>query len=168
MFYEDVRVGQSAALGQAKFSREAILAYGRRFDPRVVAEAAEGRAPLTASGLHVAAAGMRQLVDARRALRAAMLERGETLPQLGVSPGLKGMRWPYPVHEGDIVSYSMETASKRETSKPKWGLVGNRFRGVNQRGQEVLVFSSVVLMTGRRQVTVAIRPGPDFQMKLAT
>ncbi|HEY4807196.1 MAG TPA: dehydratase [Roseiarcus sp.] len=151
MFYEDVRVGQSLALGEAAFSREAILAFGRQFDPRIVAKAAEGRAPLAASGLHVAAAGMRQLVDARSSLRATMAERGETLPQLGVSPGFKGMRWPYPVYEGDIVSYSMETVSKRETSKPKWGLIANSFRGVNQRQEEVLVFSSVVLIARRAE-----------------
>jgi acyl dehydratase len=149
MFYEDIRIGERAALGQTEFSREAILAYGKRFDPRIVAQAAEGRARLVAAGMHVAAAGMRQLVDARSALRAAMAERGETLPQLGVSPGFKDMRWPYPVHEGDIVLYSIETVSKRETSKPKWGLVGNRFLGLNQRGQEVLVFSSAVLIVRR-------------------
>jgi acyl dehydratase len=39
--------------------------------------------------------------------------------------------------------------SKRETSKPKWGLIGNHFRGVNQRGKEVLVFSSIVLIARR-------------------
>jgi acyl dehydratase len=61
------------------------------------------------------------------------------------------MRWPYPVHEGDIVSYSIETVSKRETSKPKWGLVGNKFLGLNQRGQEVLVFSSAVLIVRRSE-----------------
>src|SRR6202034_1003983 len=112
MFYEDIRIGQSAAFGQTEFSREAILAYGKRFDPRIVAQAADGHARLAASGMHVAAAGMRRLVDTRGALRAAMAERGETLPQLGVSPGFKDMRWPHPVHEGDIVSYSMETMSK--------------------------------------------------------
>lgn len=151
MFYEDFRVGQSAALGEAEFSREAILAYGRRFDPRIVAKGAEGGAPLTAAGLHVAAAGMRQLVDTRSALRSAMAERGETLPQLGVSPGFKGMRWPTPVREGDVVSYSIETVSKRETSKTKWGLVGNTFRGVNQRGEEVLIFLSAVLIARRAE-----------------
>src|SRR5271169_4615286 len=139
MFYEDVRIGQSADLGQATFSRAAILAYGRRFDPRILARAAQEGAPLAASGLHVAAAGMRRLVDARNALRAAMAERGEVLPELGVSPGFKDMRWARPVHEGDVVGYSTETISKRETSKPKWGLVGNRFRGVNQSREEVLV-----------------------------
>jgi acyl dehydratase len=146
MFYEDFRVGQAAELGQATFSREAILAYGRRFDPRILARAAEGGAPLAASGLHVAAAGMRRLVEARNALRAEMAARGDAIPELGVSPGFRDMHWRRAVHEGDIVSYAMETVSKRETSKRKWGLVGNRFRGVNQRGEEVLVFSSVVLV----------------------
>ncbi len=151
MFYEDILIGQSADLGQMEFSRESILDYGRRFDPRIVVRANEGRTPLAASGMHLAAALMRRLVDTRSALRAAMAERGETLPQLGVSPGFTDMRWPYPVHEGDLVSYSMETVSKRETSKPKWGLVGNRFRGVNQLGQEVLVFSSAVLSARRSE-----------------
>jgi acyl dehydratase len=101
MFYEDIPVGHSTALGETVFSREAILAYGKRFDPRIVVQA-EDRAPLAASGLHVAAAGMRRLVDTRGALRAAMAARGETLPQLGVSPGFKDMRWPFPVWEGEL------------------------------------------------------------------
>jgi acyl dehydratase len=92
---------------------------------------------------------MRRLVDARNASRAAMAARGEALPEMGVSPGFKDMRWRRPVHEGDVVHYSLETVSKRETSKPKWGLVGSRFRGVNQRGEEVLVFSGMVLVVRR-------------------
>ena len=133
MFYEDIRIGQSTDLGQTEFSREAILAYGKRFDPRIVAQAAAGAARLAAAGMHVAAAGMPRLV-ARNALRASMAGRGETLPQLGVSPGFTDMRWPHPVHEGDIVSYSVETVSKRETSKPRWGLITNKFCGEHQRG----------------------------------
>ena len=149
MFYEDIRIGRSTDLGQTEFSREAILAYGKLFDPRIVAQAADGSARLAAAGMHVAAAGMRRLVDTRSALRATMAERGQTFPQLGVSPGFKDMRWLHPVREGDIVSYSVETVSKRETSKPRWGLVTKTFRGVNQRGEEVLVFSSAVLIARR-------------------
>jgi len=149
MFYEDFRIGQSADLGSTTFSREAILAYGRRFDPRIVARAAEGK-PIAASGLHVAAQAMRRLVETRNALRAATAARGEALPELGVSPGFREMRWPHPVHEGDTVSYSMETLSKRETSKARWSLIGNRFLGVNQRSEEVLLFSSVVLVARRQ------------------
>jgi acyl dehydratase len=153
MFYEDILIGQSTDLGQTEFSREAILAFGNRFDPRIVAQAADGSARLAAAGMHVAAAGMRRLVDTRSALRAAMAERGETFPQLGVSPGFKDMRWPHPVHEGDIVWYSVETVTKRATSKPRWGLVTNTFRAVNQRGEEVLVFSSAVLIARRAEDT---------------
>jgi acyl dehydratase len=154
MFYEDIRIGQSTDLGQTEFSREAILAYGKKFDPRIFAQAADGQARLAAAGMHVAAAGMRRLVDTRSALRATMAARGETLPQLGVSPGFKEMRWARPVHEGDVVSYSVEPVSKRETSKPRWGLVTNTFRGVNQRGDEVLVFSSAVLIARRQEESV--------------
>jgi acyl dehydratase len=101
MFYEDFRVAQSSDLGQATFSREAILAYGRRFDPRILARVKEG-APLAAPGLNVAAAGMRRLIDTRSATRAATAEGGESLPELGVSPGFKNLRWPRPVHGGRL------------------------------------------------------------------
>jgi acyl dehydratase len=148
MFYEDVRIGQVTELGSTTFQRESILAYARQFDPRVLERARRGEA-IFASGLHVAAAAMRRLVDTRTALRASMAGRGEDLPELGVSPGFRDMRWPHPVLDGDTVSFSIETLSKRETSKPKWGLVGNRFRGVNQRGDDVLFFSSVVLVARR-------------------
>ena len=70
MFYEDIRIGQSTNLGETEvLSREAILAYGKKFDPRIVAQAADGSARLAAAGMHVAAAGMRRLVETRSALR---------------------------------------------------------------------------------------------------
>src|SRR5271165_3378079 len=124
MFYEEIRIGQVTELGSATFSRKSILAYAQQFDPRI-------------------------LEAARDALRASMKASGEVLPELGVSPGFRDMRWPHPVLEGDAVSFSMQTVSKRETSKPKWGLVANAFRSVNQRGEDVLIFSSLVLAARR-------------------
>ncbi len=148
MFYEEIRIGQVTQLGSATFSRKSILAYAQQFDPRILEAARDGE-PLSASGLHVAASLMRRLVETRDALRASMNARGEVLPELGVSPGFRDMRWPLPVLEDDVVSFSMQTVSKRETSKPKWGLVGTAFRGVNQRGEDVLIFSSLVLAARR-------------------
>ena len=148
MFYEDIRVGESTDLGSTTFTRAAIAGYGREFDPRVLAHARAGDL-LTASGLHVAAAAMRRLVETRKAIRAALAAHGQSLPELGVSPGFKAMRWPHPVHEGDIVAFTMEVVSKRETSKPRWGLLVNRIRGLNQRGEEVLAFSGVALVARR-------------------
>jgi acyl dehydratase len=148
MFYEDMRIGQAAHLGTASFTRDSILAYARQFDPRVL-ERADVGAPLAASGLHVASAAMRKLVETRAALRAAMAARGDALPELGVSPGFRDMRWPHPVIEGDVVSFSMEIVSRRETSKPNWGLVENSLRGINQRGESVLSFSGFVFAARR-------------------
>ncbi len=145
MYYEDMHIGQATDFGSTTFSRASILAYARQFDPRVAAHERVGE-PLVASGLHVASAAMRRLIETRSAQRAAMAARGEAAPELGVSPGFRDMRWTHPVREDDVVSFAAEIVSKRETSKPLWGLVGNRFRGVNQRGEEVLNFSSVVLV----------------------
>jgi acyl dehydratase len=148
MYFEDIQLGRVTELGSASFTRDSILAYARQFDPRVL-ERADVGAPLAASGLHVASAAMRKLVETRAALRAAMPTHGEKLPDLGVSPGFRDMRWPRPVLEGDVVSFSMETVSKRETSKPNWGLVENSLRGINQRGESVLSFSGFVFAARR-------------------
>jgi len=148
MFYEDIRIGESTNLGSTTFTRAAIVGYARDFDPRVLARERGGEI-LAASGLHVAAAAMRRLIETRKAMRAALAARGESLPDLGVSPGFREMRWPNPVHEGDVVAFTMKTVSKRETSKPLWGLVAHTIRGFNQRSEEVLGFSGVAFVARR-------------------
>ena len=148
MFYEDIRIGESTNLGSTTFTRAAIVGYARDFDPRVLARERGGEI-LAASGLHVAAAAMRRLIETRKAMRAALAARGESLPDLGVSPGFRDMRWPHPVHGGDVVAFTMETVSKRETSKPLWGLVAHTIRGFNQRSEEVLGFSGVAFVARR-------------------
>jgi acyl dehydratase len=142
MYYEDFEIGRETETGSALFTRESILAYAERYDPRVVAAEREGRG-LIASGLHVASEAMRQFVDWHAAFRAAAAERGESQPTLGVSPGVRDLVWRHPVRPGDIVTFSMRTVSMRETSKPHLGLVGNAFWGLNPRGQEALSFSSL-------------------------
>ena len=153
-YYEDLRIGETAALGEHAFTREAIIGFARKFDPQPFhLDEEAGRASifgsLVASGWHTASVCMRKLIDWREAERARSAARGEALAPLGVSPGFKNLRWPNPVRPGDIVAYSLETESTRETRRPQWGLVGNRFRGVNQDGLEVLTFSSLVLIARR-------------------
>jgi len=153
-FYEDYVVGDENVLGSREFTRDAMLAYARAYDPQPFhVDEAAGEASifgsLIASGWHTASVGMRAIVDSRDALRKEAQARGETLPKLGVSPGFRDLRWPNPVRPGDVVTYSSRVESKRETKRPAWGLVGVHTRGVNQNGAEVLSMHSLVFVARR-------------------
>jgi acyl dehydratase len=156
MFYEDHRIGQRATIGAHEFTREAIVAFARAYDPQPVhldeaAGAASRYGSLCASDWHTACVCMRLLVDFREAQRAAASALGETLPQLGVGAGLRAMRWPHPVRPGAVVTFGAEIESMRETKRPQWGMIGSRSFGVDQEGREVLSFSSHVLVARRGQ-----------------
>lgn len=154
MYYEDYRIGQTADLGSRTFARDAILAFARAYDPRVLARAETGAGEadatrIIASGLHVACEAMRAIIDWREGAQRERSARGEPPPPFGLSPGLKGLRWPNPVFEGDVVTFTMTTVGLRETRKPHLGLLTNQISGVNQRALETLSFTSMVLVARR-------------------
>jgi acyl dehydratase len=147
MFYEDYRIGQIADLGTRTFGRGGIIAFARAYDPRVLTRA--GATRLAASGLHVACEAMRAIIDWRDGVQQEEAARGEPAARFGLSPGLKALRWPNPVFEGDIVAFAMTAVGLRETRKPHLGLLTNQVRGLNQDGLETLSFTSVVLVARR-------------------
>jgi acyl dehydratase len=153
-FYEDFSIGEESVLGEHTFTREAIVAFARAFDPQPFhLDEAAGEASifgtLCASGWHTAGVAMRKIIDWRDARRAELFARGEPLPPLGVSPGARNIRWPRPVRPGDSLSFRSRVEWKRETRRPQWGLVGMRTWGVNQHGQEAYSFEGMVFV-GRR------------------
>jgi acyl dehydratase len=153
-FFEDVVVGEERTLGSHTFTKEAIIAFARRYDPQrfhVDEEAAKHSmfGGLCASGWHTASAAMRAIVDHRQKGLAERTARGEALPPLGVSPGVENLRWTTPVRPGDVVSFSSRVTDKRETKRPEWGLVFIRTIGINQAGQEVLSMDNRAFI-GRR------------------
>ena len=94
---------------------------------------------------------MRLYVDFNMADRAARAERGEALPDIGVSPGIEQLKWMRPVYVGDEISYSQSVTAKRPlNSRPGWGLVTAMCEGRNQAGEMVLSFvsKSMVQMRG--------------------
>ena len=146
-YYEDVVIGDERLVGSYEFTREAIIAFAQRYDPQrfhIDEEAAKSSmfGGLCASGWHVAAASMRALVDHRAAAFAEIAARGETVPPLGVSPGITTLRWPNPTRPGDIVAFHSRVLDKRETRRPGWGIVGFRILGVNQHGKEAIVYEN--------------------------
>ena len=153
-FLEDVVIGEERRLGSHTFTKEAIIAYARQFDPQrfhLNEEAAKASlfAGLCASGWHTAAAAMRVMIEARTRALAELAARGEALPALGVSPGVEKLRWPNPTRPGDVVTFYSRVLDKRETKRPLWGLIHLRTWGVNQDGLEAITMENRAFV-GRR------------------
>jgi acyl dehydratase len=156
LFFEDLTLGESMVLGAYKFEREAIVAFGRLYDPQPFhIDEATAKASiygsLIASGWHTCAAFMRCFIDWIERQRREAAARGEDLPPVGVAASIGALRWPAPVRPDDVVTYSTTILSKRAIHRQGWGIVTRRNTGVNQNGVEVLDFTNVI-MTGRRQV----------------
>jgi acyl dehydratase len=157
-FFEDVVVGARSDLGDFVFTAENIKAFARNFDPQPfhLDEAAAARShfgALCASGWQTASVWMRLMVDHLRREDDARRARGEPSAALGPSPGFRELKWLKPVYAGDTVSYYSEVADARPSnSRPGWGLITLRNGGVNQKGEPVLSFVSVVFVERRTSV----------------
>jgi acyl dehydratase len=155
LFFEDLRIGAETQLGAHVFTKEAIIAFAILYDPQPFHLSEEaGRASiygsLIASGWHTASVCMRLIVEQRERQRATSAARGEALPKIGVSPGVRDLRWPAAVRPGDRIVYSGRIESLTETKRPQWGLVTSRTFGVNQNGVEVLSMIGAVLWERRQ------------------
>jgi len=153
-FYEDIQIGDRSEYGSHTFEAEEIKAFSRRFDPlpfHVDEEAARHSlyGALCASGWHTGAVCMRLSVDYKTRERAAMEAAGEPTAESGPSPGLRDIRWIKPVYPGDTVTFASEVTGKRETSRPKFGLITHSTRGTNQNGELVYSVQGAVFVERR-------------------
>ena len=154
-FWEDIVVGELDELGRHTFTAEGIKTFARRFDPQAfhLDEAAAARShfgALCASGWHTASTWMRLMVEHKRRESDARRARGEANARLGPSPGFRELKWQKPVYAGDTIAYSTEVVEKRASnSRPGWGLLSIRNAGVNQKGEPVISFISVVFVERR-------------------
>jgi acyl dehydratase len=151
-FLHEVEIGWRMGLGDYQFTDENMMAFKRQFtpvpfhmSPELAEDSIYGRP--VAAGLHTSCGWMIRFVTTLKQERARLAATGKTLPQDGPSPGVENLRWPHPVHAGDVVSYSFAVTEKRELkSRPAWGLVTGRSAGVNQNGVLVMSFTSKVLV----------------------
>lgn len=147
---DDIPVGAVVRWGDHHFSEEAIIRFGKRFDPQAFhTSRAGGEAShfggLVASGWHSAAAWLRTVID-----RWAVLEAAGPVPARGPGFGLKDVVWFKPVYARDTLTYySKVLEARRSASKPGWGILTQHNYAYNQRGELALAFVGSALWGAR-------------------
>ena len=144
VFYlDDLRVGQTFETGTYVMDETRIKSFAAEFDPQPfhLDEAAAKASVfhgLAASGWHTAAATMRMIVDGKFKLA-------------GGSIGLGGeIAWPVPTRPGDTLRVHTEVVEiVPSKSKPNQGVVKIRNVTVNQKGEDVQVFTAKLMVFKR-------------------
>ncbi len=142
---EDFHPGDVAEFGDIVMTQDAIIAFGRQFDPQpfhIDPEAARHSnfGGLIASGWHTAAVMMRMLVD----------HWVPPAASLG-SPGIDELRWLVPVRPGDRLRVRVTIEERRHSrSRPD--------RGIVRALDEVLNQDDVVVMSARGIMMLRARP----------
>jgi acyl dehydratase len=155
MFLEDVEPGTSFALGSHTFTAEAIVAFAQAYDPQPFhvdpdAAAKTHFGGLVASGWHTGAIYMRLNVETKERREAEWRAAGIPFGRSGPSPGFRDLAWRRPVRAGDTITYTTEIVeARRSATRPGWGLVTSRSRGVNQHGEEVFSLVSSHFLEAR-------------------
>ena len=143
IFYlDDLRVGQKFETGSYRMDEARMKAFAAEFDPQPfhLDEAAAKASVfhgLAASGWHTAAATMRLMV--------------ESLPFAGGMAGLGGeIAWARPTRPGDTLRVHTEVVEiVPSKSKPNQAIVKIRNVTVNQKGEEVQVFTAKLMVFKR-------------------
>ena len=150
--WERIATGMTVDMGETTFEAGETVAFAEQFDPqrfhldaRAAAHSHFGR--LSASGWHTCAVWMRHNVLLGRPRLAAMLGLDEDRLTFGPSPGLRNLRWTYPVFAGDRIRFRKTITGKRvSTRDPATGIVMSHSTGWNQDGVQVLSMDGAVTM----------------------
>jgi acyl dehydratase len=144
VYFEDVVIGQTQRFGRYEVTREEIIAFGREFDPQPfhVDEAAAAQSHfggLIASGWHTGAMFISMVSE-------------HAVPG-SASTGARGfddLRWLVPVRPGDVLCVETVVKEKIESERrADIGTVKIEGRVLNQRGEAVMVLTSLVLYQRR-------------------
>ena len=143
---EDYREGDVHEFGPVTITEEAIVRFGREFDPQVFHTDPDGArrtvyGGLIASGWHTCGLFMRLFV-------------AHYLPgpaSLG-SPGVDGLRWLKPVRPGDALRLRVTVDRvKPSRSKPDRGVLFSFCEMLNQRDEVVATMMAMNLIRYRGQ-----------------
>lgn len=143
-YLEDFTVGQRFMGGPVEVTEDMILRYAREFDPQPfhldhAAGAKSFFGALAASGWHTASLTMRMVVDS------GIDPAGGT-----IGFAMEELRWPRAVRPGDRLRLEAEVLdARRSASQPGRGILKMRYRTLNQRDEDVMVFVVAQIVQSR-------------------
>jgi acyl dehydratase len=144
LYLEDIMVGQTFVSSSLTITADEITAFAAQYDPQpfhMDDEAAKRTlfGGLAASGWHTAALTMRLLVQGGGAPLAG-----------GIIGGGGEIAWPRPTRPGDTLHVESEVVEVIPSrSKPDRGMVLMCNRTLNQKGEEVQVFTAKLVVPRR-------------------
>jgi acyl dehydratase len=142
-YFEDLTEGESLHCQQVLMTRDAIIEFGKRFDPQpfhMDEKAAENSifGGLIASSLHTLAACTRVIVEGQ----------GELAILSGV--GMNAVVMYNPVRPGDTLTVeACWTDLKRSKTKPDQGFAAIKCKVFNQKGERVVEYGYRYLVACR-------------------
>jgi len=145
IYFEDLTVGAETEFGSYQVTREEVIDFARKYDPQPFHLSDEAAAKthfgrLAASGWHTAA--MTMAVIARRVVDQQQAGLG--------SPGIDELRWKKPVYPGDTLHVRGKILEKAPSrSRPDMGSFRTQTTVINQDGEVVMTFISIVLIRRR-------------------
>ena len=143
-YAEDYNAGDEFDLGTYDVTSEEIIEFSRKYDPfafHVDHQAAQA----TVFGGIISSGWLTALVWLRL-MHKAFLCHETTLG----SPGHEEMAWPIPVRPGDRLSGQVEIRESRvSVSKPDLGFVRYTSTLRNQKGEDVFVTTSTMIVRSR-------------------
>jgi acyl dehydratase len=144
LYLDDFKPGDTFTTGKATISEQQIVEFAKQYDPQAfhidpVAAKDTIFGGLIASGFQTLALGFRLIWDSG-VLKASSMG----------SPGFDELRWLKPVRPGDTLTVAMEVKEVRPSqSKPDRGIMRASYRYQNQKGEDVLTFTSMHLLKRR-------------------
>lgn len=145
-------IGKIVTIGSYEFTEAKIIRFAEKYDPQpfhldVKAAKASLFGGLCASGWHTTAVWMRLNVISMGGIIKACIERGETPPTFGPSPGFENLRWEHPVYAGDVIAYTVQITGIRPlVSKPGWSMLKHHATANNQHGDRVMEFDGAAMI----------------------
>jgi acyl dehydratase len=144
-YFDDFEIGERIVTAGVTLTESLIIDFALRYDPQpfhIDLEAAKDSnfGGLIASGFQTLALGFRMALETG-VFRACGMG----------SPGFDELRWLRPVCPGDTLHSELEVIDKKpSTSKPDRGMLRIKYRIKNQRGEDVITFTSLHLARRRR------------------